>query len=111
VKLANHLKDGFPSSMVQIACRFVRQEQFGLANQRSGDRNSLLFAAGQLTNFVVQSVAESDAIQHPPRCRCRFFLVFSPNQLGHHRILQGRELGQKMMELKDKADMLISEPR
>jgi hypothetical protein len=42
--------------MVQVSGRFVRQKEFRTANQGARDRDALLFATGNLTNFMVKPV-------------------------------------------------------
>ena len=47
------VKDTAGSGLVQVACRFVSQQQLWIANQRTGKRDSLLLAAGKFTRPMV----------------------------------------------------------
>src|SRR5207237_1537633 len=50
-----------------------------------------------------------DAVQNLTRLQLRVGTSVTPDEFGHHRILERREFRQKMMELKDKTDVTISE--
>ena len=50
-----------PVLRIQIAGRLVGQQQFRLVDERAGDGDALLFAAGKLGRLVIQPVLEADA--------------------------------------------------
>ncbi len=110
MKFADRCEDRLPRSMIQVARRFVRQQERGIADQSPGDCHPLLLATGKLSNLMMKPMPKLKPLQHP---LCRIFdLVagFASNQPGHYRVFQGRELRQQMMKLKDKTNVPISKP-
>ena len=51
---------------VEVAGRLVGEDQGGIGDERPGDRDALLLAAGQLGRLVVEPVAEARAARGPP---------------------------------------------
>ena len=51
---------------VQVAGRLVGEDQRRVGDQRAGDRDALLLAAGQLGGQVVDAVAQPDLAQRAP---------------------------------------------
>ncbi len=49
---------------VECAEGLVEQQHAGLHDQRLGDGQALLHAAGQLRRVLVQRMAEADLVQH-----------------------------------------------
>ena len=97
--------------MVQISGRFIRQQQLRTAHKSPGNRNSLLLTTGDLANFVVQPMRKADSLQNLPGDPFRFNPIAATNEPWHHRVLERAKFRQKMMELKDKPDVTISESR
>ena len=54
---------------IEIAGRFVGQQNIGIIHQGPGDRRALLFAAGEFGWTVVQAVAQAHAVQQFRRAR------------------------------------------
>src|SRR5438034_4001942 len=109
MKLANHLENSVTGPVVEIASGLIGQQQFGLTNQGPRNRDSLLFTPGNFTHFVVEPPGQANPIKN---LTCRCFgdtAVVTPNEFGHHRILERSEFRQKMMKLKDETHMTISE--
>ena len=50
-------------SRVEIAGRLVRQQQLRIVDERAGDCDPLLLAAGQLIRMVIEPLAEPDGTQ------------------------------------------------
>src|SRR5262249_10701026 len=96
-------------TMVQISRRLVRQQKLRGPHQRPGNRDPLLLAAGNLTDFVIQAMTETDPFQNLAGGSFGLQAIVAPDELRHHRILKRREFGQKMVELKDESDVTVPE--
>jgi hypothetical protein len=111
MQFPDHLKNVVTGSVVEVAGWLIGQEEFRFTCQRPRDGDSLLLTPGNFANFVVKTMPQTDAVQNLTRdCVCVGFSV-TADELRHHRILQGREFRQKMMELKDKPDVTVSKSR
>ena len=60
VEIEEQRGDGVGRCAVEVAGRFVAEQQERIANQRAGDRGALLLAAGELAGTMIQAVAEAD---------------------------------------------------
>src|SRR5262249_25348248 len=109
MQLPQHFKYMLTGPMVQIPRRLIRQQELGAANQRSCNGDSLLFAARNLTDLVIQAMPDSDALQNLARRSFRCGSAVATDQLGHHSVLERGKFRQKMMELKDKSDVTVPE--
>src|SRR5262245_11049856 len=96
--------------MVKVTCRLIRQQEFRSTHQSTRNSHSLLLSTRDLPNLVVETVGEPHPFKNLPGGDLRFLPIFAPDQPGHHGVFQDRELGQKMVELKDKPDMTVPEP-
>src|SRR5437016_13587029 len=92
MQLAKHLKDMLPCPMVQVTGRFIRQKQLRPPNQRPRNRNSLLLTPRNLTNFVFETVRQTDAVKNLARRRLDLLSTVAANQPGNHRILEIADL-------------------
>jgi hypothetical protein len=111
MQFTNHLENAVSGPVIQIPRRLIRQKQFGLADERSCDCDSLLFATGNLTNFMVQPVSQTNTVQNLTRVSLTVGSLVAADELRHHRILERCKFRQKMMELKDKPDVPVSKMR
>src|SRR2546423_493847 len=93
--------------MIQVSSRLIGQQQLRTRDKSSRNGDSLLFSARNFTNFMVKTVQKADSIQNMPRDSFGFRSIVATNELWHHRVLEGREFRQKMVELKDKPDISI----
>src|SRR2546426_8862565 len=58
---------------------------------------------------MVEAMSQADAVQNLTRLQFRVGIGVPPNEFRHHCIFERCEFGQKMMELKDKTHMTVSE--
>lgn len=63
VQVLEYLHDLYTRFGVQIAGRFVGEDDRGIVDEGAGDGYALLFSAGYLIGVIVQSMAESDRLQ------------------------------------------------
>ena len=62
-RLAEQLEDVGGGAGVEGAGRLVGEDHRGPGDQRAGDRDALLLAAGQFAGAVLAPVAEPDAVE------------------------------------------------
>src|SRR5262249_14929356 len=79
--------------------------------ERARDRHALLLAARQLAGSMPNAVTEADGLQDLRRAILGLALRHSLDERRHRDVLEGRELGQQVMELEDEADGLVAERR
>lgn len=94
---------------VKVTGRFIRQDHCRAVDQGPGHRHPLQFASRKGRRPVVKTIRQSKVDQYfSGFCLC--LLPAASSNIGWYaRILQSRELRKKMMELKDKADLLVPE--
>ena len=64
IELADDLHDLVRGARIEVAGRLVGQQHGGLVDQRAGQRDALLLAAGELAGRVALAVGQADARQH-----------------------------------------------
>ena len=72
MQLANHRKNRFARPLIQVPRRFIRQEAAAARRPAPGDRDALLLAARDFTNFVGQPRTQSHSFQNLSGRRLRF---------------------------------------
>ena len=89
------LDDVFRILLVEVAGRFVSQEDAGFVGKSSGNGNPLLFAAGELVGHAVGLVTQPDLAEEFPCIGFHFlFGLIAQFAHGQEEILQGSELTQ-----------------
>ena len=96
---------------IEIAGRFVGDEQRRLMDQRAGDRGALHFAAGDLLRVVRQPMRDADALGERPRAAFRLLVLHAREQAGQRDVVADRQRRQQVEELEDEADLLAAHPR
>ncbi len=96
---------------VEVAGRLVGEQQGGIRDQRAGNRDALLLAAGQLAGSVLDAVGEADPIE----CGKRPDLPLGATDAGVAQrqldVAQGGHRGQQVELLEDKPDALVAHQR
>ena len=96
---------------VEAACGFVGENDRGAVDQGSGHGCTLAFAARQLRGAMGSTRRESEPVD---KAACAVFSLMTSvagDDGGEGNVFEESELGQKLMELKDEAYMLVSECR
>lgn len=104
-KLENH----FPRPEIQISGGFVSEQDRWFPDKSPGQNNPLLFPSGQLARAMCGARLQTDLVQSCQRLGGCGFPRNSPNQQRHHHVLQRRKFGQKIVNLPDETDLLITE--
>ena len=93
---------------VEGAGRLVGQDDGGVGDQRPGDRDALLLAAGELRG---QAPAPSPRPTCSSSARTRFRSTRCPaSRIGQPDVLLGGEVGHQVEALEDEPDPLAAEP-
>ncbi len=99
VHFAYELEYELAGLIVEISCRLVGKEKRGVFHQRSGNRHSLLLAAGEFAGEVVCALGKPHFRQYL-HCVCGMFHEFRHE----FDVLTCSEGGDQVEELKDKTD-------
>src|SRR5207248_2500092 len=108
VQALEYLDDLYRGATVEIASRFVGEQQRRSICQRPRDRHSLLLAAGELRGEVIFPLGESDQRECLPRAGFTRLLADARVQHWKFSVLQSRRAAKKVEVLKYEADLLIS---
>ena len=102
---AQQAQDLGPGVDVEVAGRLVGQQQRRVVDQRAGDREALLLAAGELVRQRAGHLAQPEVVDQrlPARGRVR---RGAAHAAGEQHVGLARELGQQVEELEDEADLL-----
>ena len=108
VELLDECEDGVGGGCVEVPGRFVRKQEFGLGDERAGERDALLLAAGEFAGAVVGAVRQADVVE--PLCGGgkRLFVRDATGEERHGDVFERRELRQKVVELPDVADVTVA---
>jgi acyl-CoA thioesterase I len=99
----------FAGSSVQIAGGFVRKQNRRTRDEGPRQRDTLLFAAGELHRVVVQAIGQPDARQEFAGARSGF--PASPRQFrGQQHVLFRGECRNELKGLKHKTDLAPANP-
>ena len=60
IKQVEHIVGG---AGIQCSGGFIRQQQAGLVDDGSGDRDTLLLAAGELVRLILHAIRQTDTVQ------------------------------------------------
>ena len=107
VELAEHLHDLVAGLGVEVAGGLVGQDDVGVVDQRAGDRDALLLAAGELGRAVVEPVVQADQpgqLQGPLLDR-RGDLAAALVGQRELDVLDDRVLLDQVVRLEDEADV------
>jgi len=108
VKIAQKANHGFFVGFVEISGGFVGKNKLGMIDERAGDGDALLFAAGKLRRKMHEAFAQADATEGFGR----LMLVRSAVKiLREHDVFNGGEIRDEVKLLKDKADFLSAKTR
>ena len=64
VELAEHAHDFLAVRRVEVAGRFVGEDQLGLSHQGAGNGDPLLLTAGQLSRTVLGAMSNANLVEH-----------------------------------------------
>jgi hypothetical protein len=99
-----------PGHGVQIAGRFVGEQHRRAGDQRAGDRDALLLAAGHLVGPVVHAVGQSDAVEHLGGAGPALAAADAAIDQRQRDVVPGGGAGEQVERLEDEADGPVAQP-
>ncbi len=94
---------------VECAGGFVGEDEGGAVDDRAGDGDALLLAAGELVGFIVEPVAEADAIEGGGGAIASFVGRDVAVDRRQHDVFEGAERGEQVELLEDEAEFLVAD--
>src|SRR5439155_560914 len=88
---------------VQIACGFVREDDFGIVDQCAGDANSLLLASGKLRRQMIRTFLKAHALE---RIEGLLLIGHAMEVLRQHDVLYRCQIGNEVKLLEHKPNLL-----
>ncbi len=93
---------------VKASRRLVSQYDRRMIDKGARHGHPLLLTARQFVRFVACAVGQSHEVEQFLGTLPCLFGGLPGNEGGNHHVLQGRELGQQLMKLKDKTHMTVA---
>ena len=84
--------------IVERACGLVAEKELGVFGKGACDGDALLLAAGKLRGKVAQAICQAHLLEH-----LRGVEGVRADLRGELHVFKGREVGDEVVELKDKA--------
>ena len=114
VQGAQEVQDLAPGVTVEVAGRFIGDDQDRIVDQRPRDRHALLLSTGEFLRLVMNTVCQTDHFQHLERFFLAFFIAemtVAVIEQGHHHVPQGAGARQQVVGLEDKSQLLVADER
>ena len=111
VQIADQREDLLAGVRVEIAGRFVGEQNRRIDRQRARDRDALALAAGQFLGQMLQAMTELHQRRAAPsRARCTFAPRPAAQMQRQPDVLETRQRRQQIEELKDESDLVAPHP-
>ena len=111
MQIANQREDLVAGRGVEVAGRFVGEQDRRIDRQRAGDRDALALAARELVGQVLQAVAELHERQQLARALVDFPARPATQVQRQADVLEARQRRQQVEELEDEADLVAADAR
>ena len=108
-QLQHELEHALGRGAVQVARGLVGQHAGRLGDQGTGDGHALALAARQLGRAVLHTPGQAHLGQHLLRAARAFLVGQAPDAQRHGHVVQRAELGQQVVELIDKTQVLVAQ--
>jgi hypothetical protein len=108
VEIAQKANHGFFVGFVEISRWFVGKNKLGMIDERAGDGDALLFAAGKLRRKMQEAFAQADASKGFGGL---MFIRGAVKILREHDVFNRGEIRDEVKLLKDKTDFLGAKTR
>jgi acyl-CoA thioesterase-1 len=109
VEVEQQIRHRLAGLAIEIAGRFVGEQQLGRAGEGACDRDALLLAAGQLARVVLEAMAQPDLVQRLERALARSLDTADLER--QHHVFQRAEARQQVKRLEHEADPGPAQPR
>ena len=107
------VEDSRTGRLVEVARRFVGEQDARPVDEGARDRDALALAAREFRRPVTEPVTESAGLEEPGRRVADRRPPRRPREpsdadhRGQHRVLEDRQLGQQVVELEHEADVAV----
>src|SRR5574341_312830 len=111
VNLVQQAHNLLPRMAVEVADRFIRDNQHGIVDQRPRNGHTLLLAAGEFMRLMMKPVAEADPLQQFARSLfvlLRAFMIGAVVGQWQHDVAERGGAREQVVGLKYKADLLVA---
>ena len=95
---------------VEVAGRFIGQEQGRAVDEGPADGDALPLASRKFRRPVPNSRGQPDTVEQEPGTFFGGLVGAAPGQCGNQDVFEDRALRQEIMVLKDETDVRVSEP-
>ncbi len=111
MKLGKNLENLAACLLVEVAGRFVSEQDARAVDQCSGESNPLSLATGQFPRAMMSSILEAELAQQFIRTIfCLSAAVLAPDHRGQQRVFVHCQFGEQVIELKYESDCRVSVP-
>ena len=108
-QLQHQFENAIGRAAIQVASGLIGQHAGRSRDQGACDGHALALAAGELGRAVQQTRLQSDTTQHVSRDLARLRRRHAPNPQRHGNVVLRAELGQQMVELVNKTQVLVAQ--
>src|SRR5439155_14148080 len=113
VHVEQQRRDILGGGTIEIACRFIAQQESRRPNERAGDRGALALAAGQLAGTVIDAIREPDPVDQFTGARLTgargVSLAVRCDERGNEDVLEHGALREKAVILEHESDASVPE--
>ena len=111
MKIADEREDLLARARVEIAGRFVGEEDWRIDRQRAGNRDALTFAARELVGKMVHARLELNEREQLAGALFDFLARPSAQVQREADVFERRQRRQQVEELEDESDLVAAHPR
>ena len=109
VEFLKKLHDFLGLAGMEVAGRLVGQDQFRLGDDRAGDADELLLAAGELARIEILFPDDGETIERVGDQRGAFRFAVMPIGKRDVEILVNRQVIEQVVVLKNETDLLVAQ--
>lgn len=106
VQAEDEVDHGLCGGAIEVAGRFVAEEDLGAIDEGAGEGHALLFAAGKLDRIMVAPLPQPDPLQE--RAGFTFAAAIAAQLERHEHVLERGERGDELEILENETDVLIA---
>ncbi len=107
--IEKELEHGCAGVLVERAGGLVGEKNFRVVHQRATDGGALALAAGELLDLLIQAMGEAGALGELVQALIRKDAIRSGGDGRDETVLGKREVGNKVVKLKDEADFVAQQ--
>jgi hypothetical protein len=105
-QIEQQIKDCCAGFFIERSSGFVCQQNLRTVHQSAAESGALALTAGELLNAVTKAVAEAGSLSELLEPFARRTAIRACGHAGNHAVLLEGEIGDEVMQLKHKADLV-----